>query len=112
MKWPLINFLDPAPPPQSKIKALSFFDGYLSDSDEEDDEDQGARKRIVEGFYGRKSRISRSSAAPIHGNSSSRYPSRLCAHKFKLLDHRLACRLYYRLACSIAESLSNLKLSL
>ena len=74
MNWPLINFLDPAPPPQS------VFDEYLSDSEEEEegDEDKGARKSIAEGFYGRKSRNARSSAPPIPGNSNFR---RLCVHK-------------------------------
>ena len=81
MNWPPINFLDPAPLPRSRKKAPGFFDEYLPDSSEEegDDRDKGARKSIAEGFYGRSSRSTRSSAAPVAGSSSSRNPRRLCA---------------------------------
>jgi len=81
VNWPVINFLDPAPPPRSRKKAPGVFDEYLPDSSEEEDgdEDKGARRSIAEGFYGRSSRSTRSSAAPVAGSSSSRNPRRLCA---------------------------------
>ena len=73
--------MDPAPPPRSRKKAPGVFDEYLPDSSEEEDgdEDNGARRSIAEGFYGRSSRSTRSSAAPVAGSSSSRNPRRLCA---------------------------------
>ena len=76
MNWPHINFLDPAPLPRSRKKAPGFFDEYLPDSSEEEDEedDKGVRKSIAEGFYGRSSRSTRSSRAPFPGNSCSRNP--------------------------------------
>ena len=76
MNWPPINFLDPAPLPRSRKKAPGFFDEYLPDSSEEegDDRDKGA-----EGFYGRSSRSTRSSTAPVPGPSGSRNPRRLNA---------------------------------
>ena len=87
MNWPPINFLDPPPPPRSRIKAPGFFDEYLPDSEEEeDDEDKVARRSIAEGFYGRSSRSTRSSAAPIPGNSNSRNPGRLCASRGVAVD--------------------------
>ena len=87
VNWPPINFLDPAPPPRSRKKAPGFFDEYLPDSEEEeDDEDKVARRSIAEGFYGRSSRSTRSSAAPIPGNSSSRNPTRFCARSGMPVD--------------------------
>lgn len=73
--------MDPAPPPRSRKKAPGVFDEYFPDSSEEEDgdEDKGARRSIAEGFYGRSSRSTRSSAAPVAGSSSSRNPRRLCA---------------------------------
>merc|ERR1719234_2734440 len=80
VNWPPINFLDPGPPPRGRKKAPGFFDEYLPDSEEEEeDEVKGARRSIAEGFYGRSSRSTRSSAALIPSNSSSRNPRRLCA---------------------------------
>jgi len=81
VNWPPINFLDPAPLPRSRKKAPGFFDEYLPDSSEEegDDRDKGARKSIAEGFYGRSSRSTRSSTAPVPGPSGSRNPRRLNA---------------------------------
>ena len=79
MNWPPINFLDPGPPPRGRKKAPGFFDEYLPDSEEEE-EVKGVRRSIAEGFYGRTSRSTRSSAALIPGHSSSRNPRRLCAN--------------------------------
>ena len=73
--------MDPAPPPRSRKKAPGVFDEYLLDSSEEEDgdEDNGARRSIAEGFYGRSSRSTRSSTAPVPGPSGSRNPRRLNA---------------------------------
>ena len=75
VNWPDINFVDPSPPPRGRKKAAGFFDEYVPDSDEED-EDQSVRRNIAEGFYRQPSRSTRSSAAVIPNGSGSRNPRR------------------------------------
>ena len=75
VNWPDINFVDPSPPPRGRKKAAGFFDEYVPDSDEED-EDQAVRRNIAEGFYRQPSRSTRSSAAVIPNGSGSRNPRR------------------------------------
>ena len=71
VNWPDINFVDPSPPSRGRKKAAGFFDEYVPDSDEED-EDQAVRRNIAEGFYRQPSRSTWSSAAVIPNGSGSR----------------------------------------